>query len=96
VPSASPSSSGNQPGCVPTRTVWCVQWWPQAETLIAALKLGRVLGDGDGHFRDFFVSLLDYVDQHFIDWTNGDWHRALSNDQVVGFKADAWKGQLNG
>jgi len=71
-------------------------WWVQSEALVSALTMYRLTKDPQ--YWRVFERTWAFVDQHQIDWKNGEWWESVS-DQLVqrGDKGGAWKaGYHNG
>jgi mannobiose 2-epimerase len=65
-------------------------WWVQAEGLVAALQMYRVIG-GEV-YRDCFLKTLDWIISCQVDWQCGDWYESVSSDvKVSGVKTGPWK-----
>jgi mannose/cellobiose epimerase-like protein (N-acyl-D-glucosamine 2-epimerase family) len=65
-------------------------WWVQSEALVSALRMWKLTGDSK--YLDAFEKTWQFVDQHQIDWTHGEWHSTILPDlSRRGDKADVWK-----
>jgi len=71
-------------------------WWVQAEVLVSALKMWKLTSDR--RYWDVFEKTWQFVDQHQVDWQNGEWHATVLPDlSLRGDKANIWKaGYHNG
>ena len=65
-------------------------WWVQAEALVSSLRMYRLTGEKK--YFDCFTKTLDWVVNHQVDWTNGDWFADVAeNGKPRGQKAGLWK-----
>lgn len=65
-------------------------WWVQAECMTSALKM--YAHTGEKRYRDVFEETFDFIDNHQIDWKNGEWYSGISNDlEPVGRKGAEYK-----
>ncbi len=65
-------------------------WWVQAEAIVSALFMYRFTRDPQ--YLEVFDSTLRFIEDHLVDWTNGEWHEFVRPDGTVGgSKAHAWK-----
>lgn len=71
-------------------------WWVQAEAIVSALYMHRLTGDAK--YVPVFENTLGFIEKHLVDWENGEWHWAVSDEsRPSGDKANAWKaGYHNG
>lgn len=71
-------------------------WWVQSEVLVSALTMFRLTKDAQ--YWRVFERTWSFVDQHQIDWKNGEWWETVT-DQLAqrGDKGSIWKaGYHNG
>ncbi len=65
-------------------------WWVEAEAIVSALYMYRLTGDTQ--YLEIFDKTLDFIEQHLVDWHNGEWHEFITPDgRTGGSKAHAWK-----
>ncbi len=65
-------------------------WWVQSEAIVSALFMHRYTQDSQ--YLDVFDSTLRFIEEHLVDWTNGEWHEFVRPDGTIGgSKAYAWK-----
>ncbi len=65
-------------------------WWVQAEAIVSALYMHRLTGDAK--YVPVFENTLGFIEKHLVDWENGEWHWAVSDEgRPIGDKANAWK-----
>lgn len=65
-------------------------WWVQAEGVVSALEMYAMTGDDK--YWDLFIQMLRWIDQHMVDWENGDWFSSIDDsDAALGGKAHLWK-----
>ena len=80
-------------GCDETgRTHTKKEWWPQAEAVVGFYNAFEL--SGERKFFDAAESIWDYIQKHFVDHTNGEWHNELSLDNTPDVKlpkAGFWK-----
>ncbi|HZL44536.1 MAG TPA: AGE family epimerase/isomerase [Verrucomicrobiae bacterium] len=71
-------------------------WWVQAEALVSALYMHRLTHDPK--YLHVFEKTYDWVEQHQVDWKNGEWFEAVNpQGHPTGDKATIWKaGYHNG
>ncbi len=71
-------------------------WWVQAEALVAALYLYEATGKEQ--YRTVFLKTHDWIEQHQLDTTAGDWFSTIDpQGNPHGGKASPWKaGYHNG
>jgi len=67
-----------------------MEWWQQAETLVAFLNAYQLTGDPK-YFTAFELE-AQFVDNHFVDHTYGEWYTAISHDGKTDTeKTGPWK-----
>lgn len=64
-------------------------WWVQAEVLVGFLCLYRVTGEQ--RYAEAYLRILDWIEQHHVDWTHGDWHAVVGRSRISSDKAGVWK-----
>ena len=72
-------------------------WWVQAEASVSALYMYRLTHDSK--YLDVFQKTYDWIDQHQVDWKNGEWFDTdpARRHSPQGDKAQIWKsGYHNG
>ncbi|MBI1787716.1 MAG: AGE family epimerase/isomerase [Acidobacteria bacterium] len=71
-------------------------WWVQSEALVSALYMHRLTREPA--YLEVFDKTWRFIDQHQIDWVNGEWHATITpNLEARGDKASIWKaGYHNG
>jgi len=68
------------------------EWWPQAEAVVGFYNAYEL--SGDKKYFDAADSIWKYIQNHFVDRTNGEWHNELNLDNVPDIsmpKAGFWK-----
>jgi mannobiose 2-epimerase len=68
------------------------EWWPQAEAFIGFYYAYRL--SGSKKYLDCAAGIWDFIQNHFIDKSNGEWHNEMSLDNKVDTKmpkAGFWK-----
>jgi mannobiose 2-epimerase len=68
------------------------EWWPQAEAVVGFYNAYEL--SGEKKYLDAANSIWDYIQNHFADYKNGDWHNELSLDNAPDTnmpKAGFWK-----
>jgi mannose/cellobiose epimerase-like protein (N-acyl-D-glucosamine 2-epimerase family) len=71
-------------------------WWVQAEACVSALHLYRLTHDAE--YLRVFRKTYDWIEQHQVDWKNGEWFETITPSGAPGGeKAHIWKaGYHNG
>jgi cellobiose epimerase len=71
-------------------------WWVQAEACVSALYMYRLTHEAK--YLRVFEKTSDWIDQHQVDWKNGEWFETITPAGVAsGVKAGIWKaGYHNG
>ena len=65
-------------------------WWAEAEALVGFANAYRLTGEQA--FREAFLEIEQWVENHQIDRTHGDWHEAIGpDDRPSGDKGHLWK-----
>ena len=65
-------------------------WWVEAEAIVSALYMYRFTRDPQ--YLEVFDKTLEFIENHLVDWSNGEWHEFVTPDgQTGGSKAHAWK-----
>jgi len=65
-------------------------WWIQAEALVSGIYMYHLTRDPV--YLRYFEKTLDWIENHQVDWRNGDWFNNIRPDgNPVGNKADIWK-----
>jgi len=65
-------------------------WWVEAEAIVSALYMYRFTRDPQ--YLEVFDKTLEFIENHLVDWRNGEWHEFVAPDgQIGGSKAHAWK-----
>jgi len=65
-------------------------WWIQAEALVSEIYMYHLTRDP--LYLGYFEKTLDWIENHLVDWKNGDWFNTIRPDgKPVGNKADIWK-----
>jgi mannobiose 2-epimerase len=54
------------------------EWWPQAEAAVGFLNAYQI--SGQPHFLDAALRCWDFIEQHLIDRTHGEWFKQVSCD----------------
>ena len=83
-------------GKPPVQLEWDMKlWWPQCEAMIAL----RMAYDyfGDPKYYDAYGTLLLYCEEHFIDYTDGEWYGYLHYDNTPSttLKGNIFKGPFH-
>jgi mannobiose 2-epimerase len=66
-------------------------WWVQAEACVSSLYMYRLTHDARD--LEIFEKTYDWIDQHQVDWKNGEWFEMIHPDRSPsGDKAQIWKG----
>jgi mannobiose 2-epimerase len=68
------------------------EWWPQAEAVVGFYNAYEL--SGNKKYLDAAESIWNYIQNHFADYRNGDWHNELSLDNTPDTnmpKAGFWK-----
>ena len=68
------------------------EWWPQAEAVVGFYNAYEL--SGDQKYLEAANSIWSYIQNHFVDHTNGEWHNELSLDNTPDAsmpKAGFWK-----
>ena len=85
-------AKGYSPHSVPTRTDSSRQWWVQCECVIGELNAWQHFSDEAA--LEKALRCYDYIDQHLVDHTHGEWHWDIQPDGTVNTvddKAGFWK-----
>ena len=65
-------------------------WWVQAEALVGFLQLYRLTGDTQ--YGELYLSTLERIERHHVDWEYGDWHTAVPHSsRFDSAKSGVWK-----
>jgi mannobiose 2-epimerase len=65
-------------------------WWVEAEAIVSALYMYRFTRDPQ--YLEVFDKTLEFIENHLVDWRNGEWHEFVTPEgQIGGSKAHAWK-----
>jgi len=65
-------------------------WWVQAEAMVAALTMYQLTSEAQ--YYEVFERTWRFVDEHLIDWQNGEWFHSIAHDGTrKGPKASEWK-----
>jgi cellobiose epimerase len=65
-------------------------WWVEAEAIVSALYMYRLTHDPQ--YLEAFDKTLGFIENHLVDWRNGEWHEFVAPDgRTGGSKAHAWK-----
>ncbi len=65
-------------------------WWVQSEAIVSALYMHRLTRDS--RYLEVFDKTLGFIEEHLVDWQNGEWHESVGPDGTIrGSKAHAWK-----
>ena len=81
-------SGCNEAGFIHTKK----EWWPQAEAVVGFYNAYEL--SGDQKYLEAADVIWSYIQNHFVDRTNGEWHNELSLDNTpdTGMpKAGFWK-----
>lgn len=68
------------------------EWWPQAEAVVGFLNAYQM--SGQPAFLEAALHTWDFIDQHLIDYANGEWFKSVSRAGVVQegeAKVSLWK-----
>jgi mannobiose 2-epimerase len=68
------------------------EWWPQAEAVVGFYNAHEL--SGDQKYLEAADGIWSYIQKHFVDRTNGEWHNELSLDNTPDAsmpKAGFWK-----
>lgn len=67
-------------------------WWVQTEAVVGYLNLYQHFGDQEALSKA--INCWNFIKNHLIDYTNGEWHWSVSNNGTVNYtddKAGFWK-----
>ncbi len=65
-------------------------WWVEAEGIVSALEMYAMTGEE--RYWKVFIDTVNWIDKHMVDWENGGWFSAVSEDgDITGGKAHLWK-----
>ncbi len=65
-------------------------WWVQAEAMVAALTMCQLTSEAS--YYEVFEKTWRFVDEHMIDWQNGEWFHSIGPDgKPKSPKASEWK-----
>jgi len=81
-------SGCNEAGFIHTKK----EWWPQAEAVVGFYNAYEL--SGDQKYLEAADVIWSYIQNHFVDRTNGEWHNELSLDNTPDTsmpKAGFWK-----
>jgi len=69
-----------------------LEWWVEAESLNALLLMHERYGKDDPKYWNAFVKQWAFIQNHFIDKTNGGWYKGVSTSLAAtrGNKTDMW------
>ncbi|HEY4329467.1 MAG TPA: AGE family epimerase/isomerase [Phycisphaerae bacterium] len=70
-----------------------LEWWVEAESLNALLLMHETYGKNDPKYWDAFVKQWKFIQDHFIDKTNGGWYKGVNSSSLAatrGAKTDSW------
>jgi len=83
-------------GKPPVALEWDMKlWWPQCEAMIANKMC--YLKTGEQKYLDWYNTIENYVDKHFIDHQNGEWYGYLHYDGTIAntLKGNIFKGPFH-
>jgi mannobiose 2-epimerase len=68
------------------------EWWPQAEAVVGLINAYQL--SSEPHFLRAALKSWDYIEDHLVDRTHGEWFRYVTREGAVGrdaFKVSFWK-----